>query len=173
MVRKARQLARINITSFAIWLFAVPWTAFALFWTAMAAAGSQAFTSGGGWGWASLVFPQFGLTFIVVGFGMLSAPFLPLHFAPRTLFAVTDQRLIKFSLGRTLKAENVPAERLGKISRTERRDGSGSLKIETRIGVDSDGDSTVETFDIGDVENILNREDAIHDMAERARRPAD
>ena len=43
-----KQLARVNPAGFAIWLFAVPWTAFALFWMAMAAAGVKATDGAGG-----------------------------------------------------------------------------------------------------------------------------
>jgi len=51
-----------------LFLFGIPWTAFALFWTAGAAFGtSQAEESG-----PFILFPLFGLPFILIGFGMLS-----------------------------------------------------------------------------------------------------
>ena len=67
-----KQLARLNLAGFAIWLFAVPWTAFALFWMAMAATGVRETEGAGALAWA---FPLFGLPFVAAGIAMLAAPF--------------------------------------------------------------------------------------------------
>jgi len=80
-----KRLARVNTGGFAIWLFAVPWTAFALFWTVMAATGADALSDTvGPVGWA---FALFGLPFVAVGLGTLVLPVLPLLGAGSTLFA--------------------------------------------------------------------------------------
>ncbi|NJS14969.1 MAG: hypothetical protein HC788_10590 [Sphingopyxis sp.] len=66
-------LGQIDPRDFMIYVFAVPWTAFSIAWTgiaAMAIAGSG--EDGPGLiGWA---FPLFGLPFIAVGLWMLSRP---------------------------------------------------------------------------------------------------
>ncbi|GAA4035678.1 hypothetical protein [Parerythrobacter jejuensis] len=166
---QGRPIPRVQPASFGIFLFAIPWTAFSLFWTAMAGWGA-ATAMEGEWGWIGLAFPLFGVPFIAVGLGMLSTPFLPLFTASKTQFAVTNQRLIKLTLGRSLSSETVPANRIGHIKRSERSDGSGSLTIAIRVGVDGDGDRSTEVFHLGEVANVLEVEQTIGDVVERDRR---
>jgi hypothetical protein len=137
------QLGRVELRSFGIYVFAIPWTAFALMWTALAGgAVFQMEDSGAGWlGWA---FPLFGLPFIVVGLGMLAMPFAPVLQRGRVLFVVTGQRVLKLALGRELVVTTVPADRIGLIERREQSDGTGSLKLAIKIGKDSDGDRQTE-----------------------------
>jgi len=101
-------------------------------------------------------FPLFGTPFIAVGAAMLATPFHGLWSGKRTPYAATDRRLLKLTMGRTLKVESVTAERLGPVQRTERADGSGSLSYAIRVGIDSDGDREVERFEIGDVPNVFD-----------------
>ena len=64
-------LFAIPWTAFAIWGFAIPWTAFALFWEAMALFmlwGDTTKTPAAITWSFGIVFPLFGLPFIVVGF---------------------------------------------------------------------------------------------------------
>ncbi|NMW32049.1 hypothetical protein HKD42_08250 [Altererythrobacter sp. RZ02] len=166
---QGRPIPRIQWSMFGIWVFAIPWTAFALFWTAMAYAGTQSATNEE-WSWLSLAFPLFGVPFIVVGLGMMAAPLYPLYAARKVIFAVTDQRLIKLTLRKSLTSITIPAERVGLITRKERSDGSGTLRIATHIGVDSDGDRTTHTFDIGEVAAVMDADDAISAMIARSKR---
>src|SRR5436853_13261 len=62
--------ARSSRAAYGCWIFAIPWTAFSLFWTLSAA------------GWllpgpkhGSVAFALFGLPFVLVGLGMLLAPY--------------------------------------------------------------------------------------------------
>lgn len=165
-----RPIGRVDRGKFAIYLFAIPWTAFSIFWTAGA---SIPFFSGVGqndWAWALILFPLFGIPFVATGIGMLSVPFLPLFLSSKTLFAVTDQRVIKLTLKRQLQSETVPADRVGLIKRTENSDGSGSLRITTGVGRDSDGDKSIETFEIGEVSDVLQVEARIQEMSRLAAR---
>jgi len=164
-----RPLARVAWSGLAIWLFAVPWTAFSLFWTSMAFAGAQAFDEVGPLGYA---FPLFGTPFIAIGLGMLSLPFLPLFGASRTLFAITDQRLVRIFLGPRLWTKSVPGNRIGQIDRSERRDGSGTLKIVIGSHVDSDGDRRTDHFSIGEVADVMSVEARVRELCERVRRGA-
>ena len=69
---------RVFTRSLAIWLFAIPWTAFSIGWEWAALGGwlsgkpspSSAHTLFG------IVFPLFGLPFVLVGLGMMATPFL-------------------------------------------------------------------------------------------------
>ena len=167
---RGRRLPRVAWQSLGIWLFAIPWTAFSLFWTTMAFAGAQAFEeSAGVLGYA---FPLFGTPFIAVGLGMLSAPFLPLFGARRTLFAVTDQRLLRIYLGRRLKTKSVGAGSIGPIERNERSNGSGTLKIVIGSHRDSDGDRQTDHFELGEVADVLSAESKVRELVDRTRRAA-
>lgn len=167
---RGRRLPRFAWEGLVIWLFAIPWTAFAVFWTAMAFAGAQTFEPDAGvLGYA---FPLFGTPFIAVGLGMLAAPFLPLFGARRTLFAVTDQRLLRIYRGRRLKTRSVGGAAIGAIERNERNNGSGTLKIVVGSHRDSDGDRQIDHFELGEVADVLGAETRVRELAERARRGA-
>lgn len=89
--------AGIVLKSMPVVLFGIPWTAFALFWTYMAAGGISDFSnsgSGGPPGIMEWVFPLWGLPFILIEFAMLSTPFWGKRRARRTLYALTDRRCI-------------------------------------------------------------------------------
>lgn len=151
---QAGRIARIDPKTFGIYVFAVPWTAFALLWTTLAAAGAgAAFGSAGPLAWA---FPLFGLPFIAVGLAMMAMPFYGYYTAAKTLYAITDRRLVRLTLGRSLKIESVPGERLGPMQRSERPDGSGSLSFAVGIGTDSDGDRMTERFAMDDVPGVFD-----------------
>ena len=62
-------------------LFGIPWTAFALFWTAAA---SGMLFGGAGNGGPGSFFPLFGLPFVLIGVGMLSSPCWFIRQAKRT-----------------------------------------------------------------------------------------
>lgn len=163
---QGRQLARVSIRAFGIYLFAIPWTAFALFWTTMASWGASEMQSETGF--LSWAFPLFGVPFILIGVGMLSMPFVPLFRKDKVLFAVTNQRVIEISIGRGIKTKSVPARRIGHIERYETRDGSGSLKIAVSVGTDSDGDKHTEHFELGEVADVLGAHNQAASIGQRA-----
>jgi hypothetical protein len=164
------QLGRAEWRSFGIYLFAIPWTAFSLTWTAFAATAALHMNQDGV-GWMSWAFPLFGVPFIVVGFGMLSMPFLPVLQRGRVLFVVTGQRVLKLALGRDLVVTTVPADRIGLIERREKADGTGSLRLAVKIGRDSDGDRQTEFFDLGEVVDVTGAQAAVERIAQ-GRSPA-
>lgn len=110
-------------------VFAIPWTAFALFWEAMAI--GLGFSPKVGTpqviGW---VFVLFGLPFIGVGVAMLSSPFVAMAKARQTVYAVTSKRiLILTKKGSGLESHSFVPRYVGDLQRTERGDGSGNLAI--------------------------------------------
>ena len=128
-----------------IWLFAIPWTAFSLFWETMAIGGFIGLGSrtGSGWSWFVAAFVLFGLPFIAVGIGMMAAPFWRARQAARSLWVVTTRRITY------LKA-----------------DGSGSLKLTFGDGRDSDGDKVERSEAIQDIPDVRKVEDLIRRMIE-------
>src|SRR6266404_1761012 len=69
-------------------LFGIPWTAFAIFWTAGAAWGTSKATGPGFFN----AFPLFGLPFILIGLGMLSGPLWAYRKALKTVYVITNRR---------------------------------------------------------------------------------
>jgi hypothetical protein len=152
--------------AFAIWLFAIPWTAFAVFWEAMALFMLWGFMLWGGttktpaaitWSFG-IVFPLFGLPFIVVGFAMLAMPFTVIAKAKRTVFALTDRRVLRVTAGQSREAESVMLSQIGPISVKVGSDGYGTLRIQTGTSIDSDGDRVTERFEIAGVPDVSRLE---------------
>ncbi len=166
VVWRGRQLGRLPSKGFGIYLFAIPWTAFAIFWTFMASIGASELSSETGrLTWA---FPLFGVPFIIVGLAMLGGPFLPLIQSGKVIYAVTDQRVLRVQVGRKISVKSLPARRVGLIERSERRDRTGSLRIAVGVSTDSDGDKTVDYFDLGDVHDVLGAHDAAAELGAAA-----
>lgn len=111
-----------------IFLFAIPWTAFAIFWTVMA----FIMTRSEGQMW-SIVFPLFGLPFILVGLGLLSSPFWEIRKAKKTVYVVTNKRAIIFEGGRQTMIHTFKPEQLNHIIRQQKQDGSGDLIFDEEV----------------------------------------
>jgi len=121
-------------------LFGIPWTAFAIFWTAGAAWGTTRPGAGG----LFHVFPLFGVPFILIGLVMLSAPIWAYRKALKTVYVITDRRAITFDGGWTTTIRSYGPEQLNEVYRKERKDGTGDIIIARRAWRDSDGDRRSE-----------------------------
>jgi hypothetical protein len=167
------QLGRIEPREFLGYVFAVPWTAFSLAWTGIAAvAVFNAAPDENALGLAAWAFPLFGLPFVAVGAWMLGKPFKPLLERGRVLYVVTAERVLKLSLARTLEVTAVPAARIGMAQRREERDGTGVLQLAVKVGADSDGDRETEHFVIGAVEDVMGAQQAVNAIAAGGRNAA-
>jgi hypothetical protein len=120
--------------STAAFLFAIPWTAFALFWT-WGAAGfripnfNQPFD----------LFPLFGVPFILIGFGMLSVPLLSYRNSLKTVYVITDRRAITIEGGRSTTIRSFSPAQLSGVFRREKKDGSGDVIFERTVVHDKNG----------------------------------
>ena len=143
-------------------LFAIPWTAFAIFWV-MGASGFKMpdFSEGINF------FPLFGVPFVLVGFGMLSTPFWFYRKAFRTLYVITDRRAITFIGGRSTTIRSYPPNRLQEIYRKERRDGSGDVVIALKARHDSDGDRQSEELGFLRIRNPKEVEQMLKQLAQK------
>lgn len=160
---KGRKLRRFDFAALAVFFFAIPWTAFAIFWTMMAASGIG---EGGfeGSGWIAYAFPAFGLPFIAVGLLMMAGPFVRYFTANNTLFAVTDRRLVEITLGRRITVKSTEGDRLGDITRSEGRDGSGKLTIEVPPKGGSGRKRSERILQLGEVMEIREAEQRIREL---------
>ncbi len=141
---------------FVAWIFAIPWTLFALAWTGIALA---AYISGSqsqgvvvaSWGWIA---PLWGTPFIAVGLWMMYAPIKVIRHARHTLHALTDARLITLCAAGGKTVKSIALNRTGPVTCTEHRDGWGNLTVETGSHKDSEGDRTTDHFRIDAVPDV-------------------
>ena len=151
-------------TATGAFLFGIPWTAFALFWTGGAAWGSSQ-AEGPGF---LRAFPLFGLPFILIGFGMLSSPLWAYRKALHTLYVITNRRAITFEGRRTTTVRSYPPDKLQDLYRKERKDGTGDVIITRRAWKDSDGDRQSEELGLLRVRDPKAVEAMLRKLAEQA-----
>lgn len=113
---------RLMRKGFVLWLFFIPWTAFALFWMAGAAQ----------FKWPALDEPAtwfalFGLPFVAIGIIGLAAPLWIYHRARHSVHAITNRRALTISGVRTFRIKAFTPAQITRIERVEQTDGSGDL----------------------------------------------
>jgi len=137
-------------------LFAIPLTAFAVFWTALVT-------------WIAGLFGLFGLPFIGIGVFMFTYPQRLRQAARKTVYALTDKRAIvaaPTSLVRVSDAlhfESYMPMELRSLTRTEAADGSGDLVFaiitrRTNNGATTTRKGFMGVADVQQVERTLRRE---------------
>lgn len=155
---------------FAIWFFAVPWTAFALFWEAMALLPWMASSHtplGIQWSFG-IIFPLFGLPFIGIGLGMLWMPFKARRKAAQTIYGLTDRRMLRVTAGSKRESASVMIGQMGPIDVTADADGYGNLRIQTGTHIDSDGDKVTDRFEVFGVPGVNRLESLLLEQKARA-----
>ena len=107
-------------------LFAIPWTAFALFWMCGAAGfkipdfqGPESF------------FCLFGVPFVLIGFGMLSTPLWAYRSSRKTVYVITDRRAITFEGAFNITIRSYTPDKLQSVYRKQKWGGTtGDIFIE-------------------------------------------
>ena len=116
-------------------IFGLFFGGFAAFWITMAAAGAwfgnmQSNDDNTGLKVARgvvLLFPLFGLPFLLVGVAMISSPWWVARNARRTACCVTNQRAMQIQHGRSTKVRSWRPEDIHEITKTLHADGTGTL----------------------------------------------
>ncbi|MDR0327359.1 MAG: hypothetical protein LBI05_03585 [Planctomycetaceae bacterium] len=112
--------AGYSLTAF---LLAIPWTLFALFWIC-GAAGFQIPQQIG----LGLLFPLFGVPFVLIGIALLCSPLLMRRNLKKTVYAITDRRAIIFAGGfRSTNIVSRTPSQLHKLRRKEKSNGLGDV----------------------------------------------
>lgn len=157
---------RMARATWPIVLFGIPWTAFALFWTAGAAWGTSKMDGGPG---LFSAFPLFGLPFILIGVGMLSSPYWARRRARRSAYVLTDRRAIVFTAGwrGSITVRSFEPERLNDLRRKQHPDGSGDLVFAQDIRRDSDGDRLATDVGFLAVREVKSVEEMVRALAQR------
>ncbi len=147
--------------SIAMFLFAIPWTAFAVFWIC-GAAGFKIpdFTKG-----PESLFPLFGVPFVLIGIGLLSTPIWSFRSALRTVSVITDRRAIAFEGGWMMTIRSYFPDQLREVYRKERRDGSGDVILGRQIRTDSDGDKQATSVGFLNVRDAKAVEEMLRTLA--------
>jgi len=158
---KARFFTPSSVGAF---LFAIPWTGFAIFWTC-GAAGFKIpdFNKG------SDFFPLFGIPFILIGLGMLSAPLWNYRGLKKTLYAISDKRALILRGGRTVEIKSYMPDDLSSLHRKERRDGSGDIFFDTWTGADSESVRANIACGFEGVPDVRDVELRLRKLAEKAK----
>lgn len=141
-------------------LFAIPWTAFAILWMC-GAAGFKIPDFKEGFD----LFPLFGVPFVLIGLGMLSSPFWAYRKSFKTVYVITDRRAITFDGGWSTTIRSYPPEKLADIFRKEKKDGSGDVIISRRAWRDSDGDRQSEDLGFLRIPNPKQIESMLKQLA--------
>lgn len=142
-------------------LFAIPWTAFAVFWV-FGAAGFKLPDFDKGFDF----FPLFGIPFILIGLGMFSAPIWAYRKAGKSLYVITNQRAITFEGGRSTTIRSYTPENLKNVYRKERKNNIGDVIISIKQWKDSDGDKQSEELGFINIENPHKVEKLLQSISE-------
>lgn len=123
-----------------IFLFGIFFTSFAVFWTF----GAAGFTIpnlkevSNPIQLISLLFPLFGLPFILIGFFLLLNPLFAYAKAFKTVYLITDRRAITFETGWSKTVRSYPPSKLLNVYRKDKGDGTGDVIISSENWIDSD-----------------------------------
>jgi hypothetical protein len=148
---------RTVTASMLLWGFAVPWTAFAVYWM---------------WGASQSkdpIFPLFGLPFVLVGPGMLLSPLWNFWKAQRTVYALTPKRLAIVDYFPRLKLRSIFPGQIVTMERIQRRDGSGDLTMVLGVFKDSEGSRSEKQETLYGIPDVREVENLIRELMECAR----
>jgi hypothetical protein len=156
-----RFFTRVSTGAF---LFGIPWTAFAVFWTCCAVGFCLPDLSEGIEG--SDFFPLFGVPFILIGLGMFSSPLWAYRKALNTVYVITDRRAISIDGGWSTTIRSHNPSGLKEVFRRERKNGLGDVVIAGRAWRDSDGDRQLQEIGFLNIRDPKSVEQMLKDLAE-------
>lgn len=104
-------------------LFGIPFFAFSVFWTKMAVS----MGGGQGLGGFDMIFPMFGIPFMLVGLGMLLSPLWKMYKAKRITYALTDKRMIIRQAFPRIEIQSWPLSGIKNLSRNGPAKGPGDV----------------------------------------------
>ncbi|WP_260482694.1 hypothetical protein [Sphingomicrobium flavum] len=156
-------LPSVNCAGFALWLFAIPWTAFAVFWTYMAWTGVE---SSGEIGPVRYAFPAFGLPFVLIGLSMMAAPLMQLFVKREIIHGITDRRLITLiQYRKRKKVKSLLPRQMGPIERWDGKNGRGKISIETGTRIDSKGRERTKSVSLIGIDNVQRVGEMVRELA--------
>ena len=161
-------VVRFMIRRIAIFLFGIPFCAFAVFWTVSATSRPMARGAMG-----KSAFPWFvarlGGMFIAIGAFMLLSPLLSWWVARRTLYAVTDRRALLIEAPWRRRIQAFAGERLLNVVRVEDGYGRGDIILERLPISGSRGRTTVREIGFFGLEDVKHVEQLLRATVDRGR----
>lgn len=160
-------LARfLTAKSTGIFVFAIPWTLFSLFWMAGASGFKIPKFDGPG-----DFFPLFGVPFLLIGIAMLCYPVQNYRNAFRTCYLLTNRRALTFERewGRTVVRSFTPRQ-LTVVYRKQALDGSGDVIFNAKRWKDNDGASHSEEIGFISIAGVQEVERKLKAMVDSHRR---
>lgn len=115
-------------------LFGIPFAGFAIFWMTAAFRGTHAMSKSASANPVAGVFsffPLFGLPFLLIGLGIVFAPLLAYFKGLKTVYAVTDKRVLVITDGRTRTVRSCTPADIISVDHRERAGGTGDVIIRT------------------------------------------
>jgi len=156
----------LTSSSIVTFLFAIPWTSFALFWI-WGALGQELPNFKEGIQFQH-IFALFGLPFVFIGLGMLSSPFWVWYAAKQTVYLITAQRAIIIKGGWSTTIRSYSPEQLKDVYRKEKADGSGDVIIAIRQWEDRKRNQRSEEIGFLGVRNSQEVEKLLKQLAQNA-----
>ncbi len=144
-----------------IQLFAIPWTAFSIFWIC-GAAGFKIPDFKQGFDF----FPLFGIPFLLIGIGMLTAPIWGKRLASQSVYVLTNRRAILFKKEFTgMSIRSFKPDQLRSLERKQHADGSGDLIFTQEVTGHGDNGPHIGKVGFLGVANVKQVEDLVEQLA--------
>jgi hypothetical protein len=150
--------------SLPVLFFAIPWTSFSIFWICGASGFKVPDFSRGIQ--PEHLFPLFGIPFVLIGLGMLSSPFWAWQAARKTVYLITNKRVILIQSGVSTTIRSYTPAQINHTYRKEGRNGIGDVIIAVRKWKDSDGDQMTEEIGFIGIRNPQEVEKMLRNLAE-------
>lgn len=147
--------------SLGAFLFSIPWTIFCLLFLF---APFLTEVDGG------IIMTLFAIPFVLIGFGLMSSPLWTYRKCKKTIYAVTERRVILIEGGFSRTFRSFTPEQLRTVYRKEYRNGTGDIIIAQRRWKDSEGDHQKEDVGMLRIRNPKMVEEKIKRLAEQVRR---
>lgn len=144
-------------------VFGIPWTAFSLFWT-YAASGFEMPSFNSGFDF----FPLFGIPFILIGIGLLTAPFWMGFSAGNTVYVLTNKRAIIFSKSfSNFTIKDYLPEQLKDVYRQEDAEDRGSIIFGEEVGTGKNSNTSTSYGFLG-IPDVREVEKLVKELAEKS-----
>ncbi|MEM9294898.1 MAG: hypothetical protein AAGA57_03775 [Planctomycetota bacterium] len=145
-------------------VFAIPWTACAVFFTT-AALGMHGHLQKSPPAWTAII----GGIFLLFGLLMFFAPYGAYQLAKKSGYVITDRRALLIEAGATLRVRTFGPEKLDETERKQRDDGSGDLILDRETYTGPKGQTRTREVGFYGVPDVREVEAILRDVVEAHR----
>ena len=112
-----------------------------------------------------MIFPLLGLPFLLIGFAIMASPIWVYWRGLRTVYAVTDQRVMIIADGKNRTVKSYAPRDIVSIEHRERANGTGDLLLQTKAIVAA-GNSSVRSGSVSfyGISDVLTVERLVMDL---------